>query len=191
MPASASPSCTLATTAFTFSSCDTTLASTRRVVLRREARRGAQLLERFAAVLARRHRLGREDDLGATAREVGQAADARRVGPRHDRHQAVPGEDGALTFDESLLPGVAHPALVGGGEHVGGRALLDLQGQLLRACEVELHSQAGMLRLESMAQLPEGVGERGGGVDGERRRARAARVGFRTAAARGGRVRTA
>ena len=40
-PASASPSCTLATTAFTFSSCDTTLASTSAVVLRRKARRAA------------------------------------------------------------------------------------------------------------------------------------------------------
>ena len=84
---------------------------------------------------------------------------------------------GALTLDESLLRGVAHPALVGGGEHVGGRALLDLQGQLLRAREVELHGQAGMRRLERPAQLPEGLGERGGGVDGERRRRGRRRAG--------------
>ena len=99
MPASASPSCTLATTAFTFSSCDTTFAQHPAIVLRRKARRAAQLPERLAAVLARRDRLGREHELDAPAGEVRQAADARGIGARHDRDQPVPGEDRALTLD--------------------------------------------------------------------------------------------
>ncbi len=170
MPASASPSCTLATTAFTFSSCDTTFASTRRsysggkpgapasfASISRLYLPAGTASAATTSLTPRRARSGRPAIRAGLVRGT--------IATRRFRAKIS-----ARALDQPLLRDVAHPALVGRREHVGRSALLDLQGELLRAGEVELHRQSRVARFENATKLAEGLGERGGGVDRERRR---------------------
>src|SRR5439155_25781319 len=99
------------------------------------------------------------------------APDARAVQARNDHHETGGGE--VLGTEPHALVGLelVHPSRVSGGEDVGAGAALELQRELLRAREVELHSQAGVATLERLADLGEGLGEAGsGGGEAGRRR---------------------
>src|SRR6185437_9815422 len=78
-----------------------------------------------------------------------------------------------------------HPALIGGGEYVRGRALLDLEGQLLRAGEVEEHGHSGMIVFQRPSEVAEGLGQRGSSKHAEGGRLRVNGAGRQWQAKRG------
>ena len=84
---------------------------------------------------------------------------------RRDQHQPVAEQvDARVVLDELLLRAVVHPFEIGGDEHVGRRALLDLLRQR-GACGVARHHlDAGRLG-EGRVDVVERVLHRGGGED--------------------------
>ena len=144
MPASASPSCTLATTRFTFSSSETTLASTRASKSGRKPGAVSSVRAAPRGCTCRPAPLGAEHEL-----------DAPRV-PDPPAGGSAPGWPAAATTTRRLRAKTSarrlaasrarrrgHPALVGGGEHVGrGRPARSATRELLRAGEVEAHARS-------------------------------------------------
>ena len=132
---------------------------------------GAQLLERRLAVLAGRHGIDvghRELAAGQRLGEVGaldlEAGELGILG--RDQDDLVAQEiEAAVGLDQVLARDVVHPVEVGGDEHVGRRALLDLLGQRRARRVGDLgHRLAGVLG-PGRGDLIEGVLQAGRGKD--------------------------
>src|SRR6185312_11374486 len=100
-----------------------------------------------------------DHELDPLVGEVVDAAQVGRVRLRHHDHQRVPREDDRLRA-ELLRVEPGGERRVRGGEDVGGRALLDLRRERVRAAERVFLG---------LVDLREDVGQRGGGVDGQLR----------------------
>ena len=128
-----------------------------------EAVRGdldARGLEHLLRVPADRH-------LGITRHHdevrVGQVVnrrDAVRIPGFDDDRQRVAGERRRVGGRALGLDELVHVALVGGGEHVGRRTLVDLGHEVRRRGEVERHVHVGVFGLERVADGRERVGQR-------------------------------
>ena len=126
--------------------------------------RGGQGL---AGVAAAGDLFGAEADEPAGVGEVLEAGDAPRVAGGDGDHHPVAGEDPGLAGQR---PGGGQPVHVVGarrGEHVGRGPGEDLLAQRRRSGEVEGDGHAGVPGLEGGGQRLEGVGQGGGGEDGE------------------------
>ena len=86
----------------------------------------------------------------------------RLVGGDH-QHEVVAQQVLARVGDDQLLVGqVVHPLLIGGGEQIGGRALLDLSRQ--RGAGAERQAQRRMPRLRPLRRdVLHRIGQAGGG----------------------------
>ena len=84
--------------------------------------------------------------------DVGELGDAGRVVRRHHELQVVGGEDGGVALGAVGVDDGLHGVLVGGGQHVGRRALGDLLGQRRAGVEREPDVDAGVVGLEVLRE---------------------------------------
>src|SRR5215813_4054448 len=131
----------------------------------------AELLQRGLGVFADRHGAHVGGDDAAVADELrqveagrdGDVADLGVLGC--DQHQPVAEKiDAGVVHDELVLRTVVHPVEVGGGEHVGGRAVLDLLDQR-GTCRIARHHLDARALGEGGIDVVERVLQRGGGKD--------------------------
>lgn len=104
------------------------------------------------------------DDDPRDAGEVRGRRDTERVGGRHDGDDGRGGQRQRLR-DEPFVGEALRVCQVGRGEHVGGRALLDLDGKRLAAGDRDDHVDAGVRGLEVSFEVAEHVGQRRRGED--------------------------
>jgi hypothetical protein len=135
----------------------------------------AQRFERGARVLAGRHARGQRQGQTAVAEQRAQV-DAgfqrqrlRLAGLGCDQHQAVAEQVAAAGLVDPLaLLQVIHPVQVGGHEHVGRRALLDLPRQRRAGGVGDAQRLAGLALVDHRGFV-QGFLEAGGGEHGDRR----------------------
>ena len=108
---------------------------------------------------------GADDEVGAIQRGV-QAGDPLGIALGNDKGQDIGGELGLLAH-QTLVDGVLHGGVVGGGQHVGGLPLGQGGHQVLGTFEVEGNGQIRVLLLDLVGDLREGLLERGGGQHGD------------------------
>ncbi len=131
----------------------------------------AELLQRGLGVFADRHGAHVGGDDAAVADEFrqveagrdGDVADLGVLGC--DQHQPVAEKiDAGVVLDELVLRAIVHPVEVGGGEDVGGCAVLDLLDQC-RTRRIARHHLDSCVLGEGGIDVVERILQRGGGKD--------------------------
>ncbi len=152
--ASASPSSTLPRVAFTFCSREAGVSRTPAAVSASSARRPQGTAE------------SQRTTTSPGRGEVREPDDVLRVVALDCDCELVAGEDARLDHI-SRFRQLKHGHLVGRGDEIGGRALLDLRDDRRRGGERQAHFDLGVIPLECVGEIGESLGERRRCEDGQ------------------------